>query len=50
MVDHDVNDVDNTLCGARYEKKVDYEKIVNKIGHNMFTILKESKNALLKSE
>ena len=45
MVDHDVNNVDDSLCGARYDKKVDHEKIVSKIVRNMFTILKESKNA-----
>ena len=46
LVNHDVNDVDDTLvCGTSNEKKVDYESIVNKLLHNMFTILKESKNA-----
>ena len=38
-------DVDETLNGAKYERRVDYESILNKLLHNMFTILKGSKNA-----
>lgn len=42
--ENDQIEIDNTLHGERNEKRIDYESVVNKIIHNMFTMLKTSKN------
>lgn len=42
--ENDQIEIDNTLHGERNEKRIDYESVVNKIIHNMFTMLKASKN------
>ena len=43
-------DIDETLNGTKHERRVDYKSILNKLLHNLFTILKGSRNASIEKQ